>query len=48
MDIGSAFTFVFDDQDWIKKLAIGGGILLLAFVLSPILIGLALFPPVHG
>lgn len=48
MDIGSAFTFVFDDQDWIKKLAIGGGILLLAFVLSPILIGLALFLPVSG
>lgn len=48
MDIGSAFTFMFDDQDWIKKIAIGGGITLAGVILSPILIGLALFLPISG
>lgn len=48
MDIGSAFTFAFDDPDWIKKLAIGGGVTLLALVLSPIIIGLALLLPIGG
>ncbi|MBI1880184.1 MAG: DUF4013 domain-containing protein [Chloroflexi bacterium] len=48
MDIGSAFTYMFDDQDWIKKIAIGGGITLVAFILTPILIGLALFLPLSG
>jgi hypothetical protein len=36
MDIGSAFTFMFDDEDWIKKLAIGGGALLLGIIIVPI------------
>ena len=48
MDIGSAFTFVFDDEEWIKKLAIGGGITIVAIILSPILIGIALFLPLSG
>ncbi len=48
MDIGSAFTFMFDDQDWIKKIAIGGGITLAAVILSPILIGLVLILPLSG
>lgn len=48
MDIGSAFTFAFDDEDWIKKLAIGGGIALAAAILSPILVGLALLLPLYG
>jgi hypothetical protein len=48
MDIGSAFTFVFDDEDWIKKLAIGGGIMLVGIILTPILIGLALLLPIGG
>lgn len=48
MDIGSAFTYMFDDQDWIKKIAIGGGITLVALILTPILIGLALFLPLSG
>jgi hypothetical protein len=48
MDIGSAFTFAFDDPDWIKKLAIGGGIILAGVILSPILIGIALFLPLGG
>lgn len=48
MDIGSAFTYMFDDQDWIKKIAIGGGIMLAALILTPILVGLALFLPLSG
>lgn len=48
MDIGSAFTYMFDDQDWIKKIAIGGGITLGAVILSPILIGLVLMLPLGG
>jgi hypothetical protein len=49
MDIGSAFTYVFDDEEWIKKLAIGGGIALGAIILLPVLlIGLVLFLPLNG
>jgi hypothetical protein len=49
MDIGSAFTFVFDDEDWIKKLAIGGGVALLAIILMPVfLLGLLFFLPLNG
>ena len=48
MDIGSAFTFMFDDEEWIKKMAIGGGIALVAAILSPILIGFVLFLPLGG
>jgi hypothetical protein len=48
MDIGSAFTFMFDDDEWIKKIAIGGGITFLGLLLSPILIGLALLLPLSG
>ncbi len=32
MDIGRAFTFVFDDEDWIKKILIGGIITLIPIV----------------
>jgi hypothetical protein len=48
MDIGSAFTFMFDDEEWMKKLAIGGGIALVGTILSPILVGLVLFLPLGG
>jgi hypothetical protein len=49
MDIGSAFTYMFDDEEWLKKLAIGGGIILGGFILLPVLlVGLALFLPVAG
>jgi hypothetical protein len=48
MEIGSAFTYMFDDSDWIKKLAIGGGIMLAGLILSPILVGLLLFLPISG
>ena len=36
MDIGKAFRFVFDDRDWVTKVAIGG----VMSLLSPLLIGL--------
>ena len=42
MDIGSAFTFMFDDEEWVKKLAIGGGIALLLVFEQ---VGLALHRP---
>lgn len=28
MDVGKSFTYMFEDKDWIAKIAIGGGILL--------------------
>ncbi len=34
MDIARSFTFMFEDQGWIAKLAIGGAILLVGFLLS--------------
>ena len=48
MDIGSAFTFVFDDEEWVKKLGIGGGILLLAVPFTIVLIGVALIIIIMG
>ena len=48
MDIGSAFTFMFDDEEWVKKLAIGGGIAFLGSVLSGVFIGVVLFLPLIG
>jgi hypothetical protein len=32
MDFGKSFTFMFDDQDWLKKLAIGGLLALLSII----------------
>ncbi len=29
MDFGKAFTYAFEDQDWLKKLGIGGLLLLI-------------------
>lgn len=48
MDIGSAFTYMFDDERWVAKIAIGGGLIFAGILLSPILIGLALFLPISG
>lgn len=48
MDFGKAFTFPFEDRDWIKKLGIAGGIALVSLVLSVVLIGLAGFVLLGG
>jgi hypothetical protein len=34
MDIGKSFTYVFEDQNWIAKVAIAGGILLVGVLFS--------------
>jgi hypothetical protein len=39
MDFGKAFTFVFDDPDWLKKIGIAGLIALASMVLSLIIVG---------
>jgi MFS family permease len=43
MDFGKAFTYVFDDKDWLKKIGIAGVIALISIVLSVIIIGIAGF-----
>jgi hypothetical protein len=39
MDFGKAFTFMFEDPDWLKKLGIGTAVGLVGLLLSPVLIG---------
>ena len=48
MDIGSAFTYVFDDKDWVKKLAVGGMIAALSTIMSTVLIGIVLSLALEG
>ncbi len=48
MDIGRAFTFVGDDPKWVQKLLIGGGLFLLGYLTSIILIGIPIFLIVLG
>jgi MFS family permease len=43
MDFGKAFTYVFEDKDWLKKIGIAGVIALISIVLSAIIIGIAGF-----
>lgn len=38
MDIGKAFTYVFEDPNWVMKLIIGGAILFVGIILSPLLL----------
>ncbi len=40
MDFGKAFTFMFEDPDWLRKLAIGTVVGLVGMLLSPLLIGI--------
>ncbi len=44
MDIGKSFTFVFEDENWMTKVLVGGLFVLLSFVLVgiPFLLGYAL------
>ena len=46
MDFGKAFTFMFADPNWLRKLGIGTLVGLLGMVLMPILIGVD--PTDHG
>ena len=39
MDFGKAFTFMFEDPDWLKKLGVGIAVGLVGILLSPALIG---------
>ncbi len=40
MDFGKAFTFMFEDPDWLKKLGIGTMVGFVGILLSPVLIGI--------
>ena len=40
MDFGKAFTYMFQDPDWLAKLGIGTLVALVGIILSPVLIGL--------
>ncbi len=46
MDIGKAFGFVFEDEDWIVKILVGAGIfavgLLLSWLIIPLVVALAI------
>jgi hypothetical protein len=44
MDVGKAFTFLFEDENWIAKVAIGGLLVLFSWLLVPIplMVGYAL------
>lgn len=48
MDIGKAITFVFEDPEWLKKVAIGVGLTLLGIIFAPVLIGLVPLMMVTG
>jgi len=48
LDIGRAFTFGFEDEQWLTKLLIGALLLLLGFVFSFILIGVVAFFIISG
>ncbi len=39
MDFGKAFTFMFEDPDWLRKLGIGTLVGLVGLLFSPVLIG---------
>jgi Protein of unknown function (DUF4013) len=40
MDIARAFTYVFDDRDWVNKIGITAIITALSFLLTPLIVGL--------
>lgn len=42
MDFGKAFSFVFDDPDWLKKIAIAGLVLLIPIIGEIVVLGWAL------
>lgn len=48
MEFGKAFTYPFEDQEWLKKLGIAGGIAILSLVLSVVIVGIAGFILLSG
>lgn len=40
MDFGKAFTYMFEDPDWLRKLGIGTALTLIGVLLAPVLIGI--------
>lgn len=40
MDFGKAFTFMFEDPDWLRKLGIGTVVALIGAIFAPVLLGL--------
>jgi hypothetical protein len=48
MDFGKAFTFMFEDPDWLRKLGIGTAVGAVAVLLMPFLIGIIPFMMVIG
>ena len=40
MDIGKALTFVYDEDKWVEKVAIGTGLLIITFLLGFVLVGI--------
>jgi hypothetical protein len=38
MDIGKSFSFVFEDQRWVNKVLIGGGLVFISFLIVPIFV----------
>jgi hypothetical protein len=48
MEFGRAFTYPFEDRDWLKKLGIAGGIAVISIVLSIVIIGIAGFILLSG
>jgi len=48
MDFAKSFSFILEDPDWLSKVLIGSGILLVSSLLSPLLIGLLGFAIVTG
>lgn len=40
MDFGRAFTYMFEDPDWLRKLGIGTAVMLVGVLLTPVLIGI--------
>ncbi|HET8631594.1 MAG TPA: DUF4013 domain-containing protein [Thermomicrobiales bacterium] len=43
MDIGKAFTYVFNDPKWVQKVLIGAGLVFVAFLTSIIVVGIVLW-----
>ncbi len=42
MDFGESFTFPFDDQEWVKKILIGGLVMLIPFIGQFVAVGYAM------